>query len=63
MKSPLDIDKTAERYDLDEELKARLMRFDDFVWQDCSIESLEQLVAFEREFQSLDRGFDFLYDN
>lgn len=63
MKSPLDIDKTAERYNLDEELKARLMRFDDFVWQDCSIESLEQLVAFEREFQSLDRGFDFLYDN
>ena len=49
MQSPLNIDQTVERYNLDEDMKESLIAFDNFIWQDCRIESVEELVAFEKE--------------
>ena len=63
MRSPLDIDKMAVRYHLDEPLKAELVAFDTFIWQDCIIESVEQLVAFEIDYQQLGKNLGFCYDN
>ena len=63
MLSPLDIDETVERYNLDEDMKDSLIAFDSFIWQDCRIESVEELVAFEKEYQRYDKSFGFCYDN
>ena len=63
MQSPLDIEETAKRYNLDEEMKESLVAFDSFIWQDCRIESVEQLVAFEKDYQHYDKSFGFCYDN
>lgn len=60
--SPLNIEETVSRYCLDDELKAQLFAFDRFVWQDCMIESIDQLVAFEKQYQAFDSVFDLLYD-
>ena len=63
MQSPLNIEQTVERYNLDEDMKESLIVFDSFIWQDCRIESVEELVAFEKEYQRYDKVFDFCYDN
>ena len=63
MQSPLNIDQTVERYNLDEDMKESLISFDNFIWQDCRIESVEQLVDYEKEYQRYDKVFDFCYDN
>lgn len=63
MQSPLNIDQTVERYNLDEDMKESLIAFDNFIWQDCRIESVEQLVDYEKEYQRYDKVFDFCYDN
>ena len=63
MQSPLDINNTAKRYNLDEALTAQLMAFDDFIWQDCEITSVDQLVEYEKEYQRLGKGLGFCYDN
>lgn len=63
MKSPLDIEKTAVRYNLDETLKSELAAFDAFIWQDCTIKNVEQLVAFEKKYQQLGNNLGFCYDN
>ncbi len=34
MQSPLNIKQTAERYNLDEDMKSSLIDFDSFIWQD-----------------------------
>ena len=62
MNSPLNIEETVRRYCLDDELKAQLIAFDKFVWQECVIDSIDQLVAFEKQYQAFDSIFDFLYD-
>jgi len=63
MQSPLNTDETVERYNLDEDMKSSLIDFDSFIWQDCRIESVEELVAFEKEYQRYDKAFGFCYDN
>lgn len=56
MQSPLDIKNTAKRYNLDKALTVQLRAFDDFIWQDCEIASVDQLVAYKRSTKSLKRG-------
>ena len=63
MQSPFNIDETAKRYNLNEDVKEALVAFDNFIWQDCSIESVEQLVAFEKAYQRFGKIFEFCYDN
>lgn len=63
MQSPLNIEQTVERYNLDEDMEESLIAFDSFIWQDCRIESVEELVAFEKEYQRYDKAFGFCYDN
>ncbi len=64
MKSPLNISETAKRYGLDEDLalKQQLIDFDKFIWQDCQIKTVEELVASEKQYQSHDINFEFCYD-
>ncbi len=59
----MNIEAAVQRYNLDEEMKAAVTAFDQFIWQDCMIESVEQLVEFEREYQHHDRGLGMVYDN
>lgn len=63
MQSPLNIGQTVERYNLDEDMKDSLIDFDNFIWQDRRIESVEELVEFEKEYQCFDKSFEFCYDN
>ena len=63
MQSPLNIDQTVERYNLDEDMKESLIAFDCFIWKDCRIESVEQLVDYEKDYQSFYKSFGFCYDN
>ena len=65
MKSPLNIEETAARYCLNEapELKEELIAFDQFIWQDCEINTVEDLVAYEKQYQELGRVLDFCYDS
>ena len=65
MKSPLNIEETAARYCLNEapELKEELIAFDQFIWQDCKINTTEDLVAYEKQYQELGRGLAFCYDS
>lgn len=63
MKSPLNINTTVRRYGLDKKMRAKLIAFDAFIWQDCNIESIEQLVSFEKEYQEYNVYFGFLYDS
>lgn len=64
MKSPLNIEETAARYGLNEasELKDELIAFDQFIWQDCEINTVEDLVAYEKQYQELGKNLDFCYD-
>ena len=59
----MDIEAATQRYNLDEEMKAAVTAFDQFIWQNCMIGSVEQLVEFEREYQHHDRGLGMVYDN
>ena len=65
MKSPLNIEETATRYCLNEtpELKEELKAFDQFIWQDCKINTIDDLVAFEKQYQELGMNLDFCYDS
>ena len=65
MKSPLNIEETAARYCLNEapELKEELTTFDQFIWQDCNIKTVEDLVAFEKQYQKLGKNLDFCFDS
>lgn len=63
MQSPLDIERTAEQYNLDADLKEQLIAFDQFIWQDFEVETVEQLVNFEKEYQRLGSGLDFCFDS
>ncbi len=65
MKSPLNIEETAARYGFNEEpdLKEELIAFDQFIWQDCEINTVEDLVAYEKQYQELSQGLDFCYDS
>lgn len=62
MKSPLNIEETVRRFNLDKDLKSKLIVFDNFIWQDCNIQSVEQLLSFEKEYQECHKSFGFLYD-
>ena len=64
MKSPLNISETAKRYGLDEDLilKQKLIAFDTFIWQNCHIKTIDELVAFEKKYQEFDENFAFCYD-
>lgn len=63
MKSPLNIEETVKRYSLDAEMSEKLKVFDAFIWQECEIQSLEQLVELEKKYQLLSKDFDFAYDS
>ena len=64
MKSPLNISETAKRYGLDEDmaLKQQLIAFDNYIWQDCIIDSVEKLKEFEKGYQEKGKNFGFCYD-
>lgn len=65
MKSPLDIEETARRYNLNEapDLKEELIAFDQFIWQDCTINTVTELVAFEKQYQKLGKNLGFCFDS
>lgn len=63
MQSPLDIVQTAHQYNLDDELTEKLKAFDAFIWQECKIQSVDELVDFEKTYQEYSKFFDFCYDN
>lgn len=65
MKSPLNIEKTAARYCLNDtpELKEKLIAFDKFIWQEFKINTVGDLVTFEQQYQRLGETFDFCYDS
>ena len=62
MQSPLNIDKTAVQYYLDADLEGQLMAFDQFIWQDCQINTIDTLVAFEKRYKEFGKYFDFCFD-
>lgn len=64
MKSPLNISETAKRYGLDEDmlLKQQLIAFDNYIWQDCEIDSVEKLKEFEKGYQEKGKSLGFCYD-
>lgn len=65
MKSPLDIEETVKRYNLNEapELKEELKAFDQFIWQDCTVNTVAELVAFEKQYQKLGKNPGFCLDS
>lgn len=65
MKSPVNIDEIIDRYGLTDEaeLKQQLIAFDNYIWQDCTFETLEQLVYFEKKYQHFAKTFDWFYDS
>ena len=65
MKSLLNIEETAARYGLNEdlELKEELIALDNFIWQNCEINTVDDLVAFEKQYQELGKNLDFCYDS
>ncbi len=64
MNSPLNISETAKRYGLDDDVKRKqqLIAFDRFIWQDCQIQNIDELISFEKKYQEYQRNFDFCYD-
>lgn len=64
MKSPLNISETARRYGFDEDmtLKQQLIDFDSFIWQDCHITTVDELITFEKEYQECGKDLQFCYD-
>lgn len=64
MKSPLNISKTAKRYGFDEDItqKNLLIAFDKFIWQDCQIKKIDELISFEKLYQNYNTNFVFCYD-
>ena len=64
MKSPLNISEITKRYCLDEDiaLKQQLITFDNYIWQDCQIDSVEKLNEFEKGYQEKGKNFGFCYD-
>lgn len=62
MKNILDIDGMAKRYNLDSKLKEELIRFGKFIWQDCEINSIQDLVTFEKKYNDFSTDFEFCYD-
>jgi hypothetical protein len=63
MKSPLNINDTVRRYNLDAKLKKKLIAFDEHIWQDFKIKSVADLTAFEKKYNELGKPFDFCFDN
>lgn len=65
MRSPLNIEETAARYGFNEEpeLKEELIAFDQFIWQDCEINTVEGLFSYEKQYKVLSQGLDFCYDS
>lgn len=65
MKSPLNIEETAKRYNLNEapELKEELKAFDQFIWQDCTVNTVAELVAFEKQYQELGKNLGSCFDS
>ena len=64
MKSPLNISETTKRYCFDEDiaLKQQLITFDNYIWQDCQIDSVEKLSLFEKGYQEKGKNFGSCYD-
>lgn len=65
MKSPLNISETVKRYGLDEDMsqKQQLIAFDSFIWQDCQISTVDELVSFEKKYQKYSEKFEFCFDS
>lgn len=62
MKSPLNISETVKRYGLDEQLTLKLIAFDTFIWQDIKVNTVENLIAFEKNYKEYDNEFSLCYD-
>ena len=65
MKSPLEIEETAKRYNLNEapELKEELKAFNQFIWQDYTVNTVAELVAFEKQYQEFGKNLVFCFDS
>ncbi len=63
MKSPLNIAETVKQYNLDDELKRTLIALDRFIWQDCEIKTVHQLLTAERNYQEKRDPLSYCYDN
>lgn len=62
-RSPLNIGEAVKRYNLDYEMSELLKAFDTFIWQDIDIRNVDDLVAYEKQYQSYCKVFDFVYDS
>lgn len=63
MNSPLNIEETVKQYNLDLEQRKKLVAFDNFIWKDCEIKTIYQLLQFESRYQKYCSALDFCYDN
>lgn len=64
MKSPLKIDEEIiKRYNLDVTAVDKLKQFNDFIWRDCEISNVAELVAFEKGYQEYNKQFNWCYDS
>lgn len=61
-KSPLDIEEAKKRYALDQEMTEQLRAFDAFIWQNIEIHSINELVAYEKQYQAYSESL-YAYDN
>lgn len=62
MKSPLNIAETVNRYQLDANQTKSLIAFDHFIWTDFKINSIEDIIFFEKKYKEYDKQFCFCCD-
>ena len=63
MKSPLNISETVKRYGLDEQLTLKLRAFDMLIWQDIKVNTVDNLIAFEKNYKEYGNEFSLCYDS
>lgn len=53
---------TAAKFNLDAELIDQLIAFDQYIWQDCQITIVDNLVSFVIYYKELGKNLDSCYD-
>lgn len=61
--SPLDLGKTVKRYGLDDSQTEILIAFDSFIWRDHEINTVNDIVNFEKDYSQYCNEFGFVYDS
>ena len=63
MKSPLNIAKTVNRYQLDADKIKLLKSFDSFIWSDFKVNSVEDIIFFEKKYIEYENQFSHCFDS